>query len=465
MASQEYSYDVVKGFTFSAMLWGLVTILVGLLISSQLVYPELNLGPYLTFGRLRPLHINAGAIGFGIGAFTGGFYYVTQRLTGSSIAFPKLARFHLWLFNLAVVLAAVSLLIGMNTTKEYAELEWPLDIVVVIIWVIFLINIMATIFKRKQLHMYVSLWYIIATLFAVAILYVVNNLAIPVSWNKSYSIFAGVNDANVEWWYGHNAVGFIFTTPILAMFYYFFPKTVNLPIYSHRLSIVSFWSLVFAYLWTGAHHLIYTPVPDWIQTLAMAFTIFLIAPSWGSVINGYYTMNGNWDRMRSNYLVKFFIVGITFYGLQTVQGPTQGLRSISALVHYTDYVPGHVHMGTMGWVAMTLCASTYYMVSQMYKTEIFSVKLANLHFWLVLIGQLTYSITMWIAGIQQGAMWRETDPDGSLTYTFIETNLANVDLWNMRTMGGVIFLAGYLVFIYNIVMTVKKGKLAAQEVA
>ena len=465
MASQEYSYDVVKGFTFSAIFWGLIAILAGILISCQMVFPELNIGPYLTYGRLRPFHTNVGSLGFGIGLFTAGFYYVTQHLTGTALLFPKLAKVHLWLFNVAIALAGISLLIGMNSTREYAELEWPLDIVVVIIWVIFLVNIMAIILKRKNLHMYVSLWYIIATLFCVAILYVVNNLAIPVSWDKSYSLFAGVNDANVEWWYGHNVVAFIFTTPILPLFYYFFPKTVNLPIYSHRLSIVSFWSLIFAYLWTGAHHLIYTPVPDWIQTLAMVFTIFLIAPSWGSVINGYYTMNGNWDRMRSNYLVKFFIVGITFYGLQTVQGPTQGLRSLSALVHYTDYVPGHVHMGTMGWVALTLCASTYYMVSQMYKTPIYSVKLANLHFWLVLVGQLIYSITMWIAGIQQGAMWRATDPDGSLTYSFIEANLATVDLWNMRTIGGVIFFFGFVVFIYNIYMTVKVSKNSVQEVA
>ncbi len=465
MATQEYSYDVVKGFTFSAMLWGTVTILVGILIASQLVYPNLNFAPFLTFGRLRPLHTNAGAIGFGIGSFFGMFYYITQRLTGVSIPFPKLARAHLWLFNIAVVLAAVSLVAGMNTTKEYAELEWPLDVVVVILWVMFAINIFGMIFKRKNLYLYVSLWYIIATVIAVAVLYIINNLAIPVGLTKSYSIFSGVNDANVEWWYGHNAVGFIFTTPFLAIFYYFFPKTANLPIYSHRLSIVSFWSLIFAYLWTGAHHLIYTPVPDWIQTLAMAFTIFLIAPSWGSVINGYYTMGGNWDRMGNNYLIKFFILGITFYGLQTVQGPTQGLRSISSLIHYTDWVPGHVHMGTMGWVTMTICAATYYMIPQIYKTKIYSVALANTHFWLVLIGQLTYSVTMWITGIQQGAMWKATDPDGSLTYTFIETNLANIPFWQIRAIAGAIFLLGFLVFVFNVTMTVKQGRRLAKEVA
>jgi cytochrome c oxidase cbb3-type subunit 1 len=454
-SENSYSYDVVKGFTYSALLWGTVTVLLGILISLQLVYPNLNYAPFLTFGRLRPIHINAGAIGFGLGAIFALFYYMTQRLTRTRIIFPALAKVHLYLFNLAVVLAAVSLIIGMNTTKEYAELEWPLDIVVVIIWVMFAINILGTIYKRKEAQMYVSLWYIIATVVAVAVLYIVNNLAIPVGWNKSYSVFSGVNDANVQWWYGHNAVGFIFTTPILAMFYYFFPKGANLPIYSHRLSMLAFWSLIFAYLWTGAHHLVYTPVPDWIQTLAIAFTIFLIAPSWGSVINGYYTMGGNWDRMRSNYLIKFFILGITFYGLQTIQGPSQGLRTVSALVHYTDWVPGHVHMGTMGWVTMTICASIYYLIPKVYNTKLYSIKLANTHFWLVLTGQLLYSVTMWITGIQQGAMWRTTDPDGTLTYSFIESNLANTPFWLLRSGAGVIFLLGFLVFCYNVIMTVR----------
>lgn len=455
--ADSYSYDVVKGFTFSALLWGTVTVLLGILISLQMVYPNLNLAPFFTFGRLRPLHVNAGAIGFGIGAIFGLFYYMTQRLTRTKIVFPKLAKVQLYLFNLAVVLAAITLPAGMNSTREYAELEWPLDVVVAIIWVMFSINILATIYKRKEVQLYVSLWYIIATLFAVALLYVVNNLAIPADLFKSYSVFSGVNDANVEWWYGHNAVGFIFTTPILAMFYYFFPKAANLPIYSHRLSIAAFWSLIFAYLWTGTHHLVYSPIPDWIQTVAIAFTIFLIAPSWGSVINGYYTMGGNWNRMRSNYLVKFFILGITFYGLQTIQGPTQGLRTVSALVHYTDWVPGHVHMGTMGWVTMTICASIYYLIPKVYKTELYSIKLANTHFWFVLVGQLLYSITMWITGLQQGAMWRATDPDGSLTYNFIESNLANVPFWLTRSMSGVIFLIGFLIFCFNVIMTVKRA--------
>jgi cytochrome c oxidase cbb3-type subunit 1 len=295
----------------------------------------------------------------------------------------------------------------------------------------------------------------------VAVLYIVNNLSIPAGLFKSYHLYAGVNSANVEWWYGHNAVGFVFTTPILAMFYYFLPKSTGIPIYSHRLSIIAFWSLVFAYLWTGAHHLIYTPLPDWIQTLAIVFTIFLIAPSWGSVVNGYYTVGTDWDKMRTNYLTKFFILGITFYGLQTVQGPTQGLRVVSQLIHFTDWVPGHVHMGTMGWVTMTTAASIYYIIPKIYNTDIYSEKIANTHFWLVLIGQLIFSITMWITGIQQGALWKATNPDGSLKYTFMEVLAKNYPFWKLRTLGGVIFTVGMLFFIYNVYMTIRKGKALA----
>jgi cytochrome c oxidase cbb3-type subunit 1 len=307
--------------------------------------------------------------------------------------------------------------------------------------------------------MYVSLWFIIATVIAVAVLYLVNNLAMPAGLTKSYHVFAGVNSANVQWWYGHNAVGFVFTTPILAMFYYFLPKATGLPIYSHRLSIVAFWSLVFAYMWVGAHHLVYTPLPDWIQTLAIVFTLFLIAPSWGSVVNGFYTVGQDWSKMRSSYLTKFFLLGITFYGLQTVQGPTQALRVVSQLIHFTDWVPGHVHMGTMGWVAMTVCASIYYVVPKIYGTEIHSEKIANVHFWLVLVGQLLFSITMWITGIRQGWMWKATDAEGRLVYrNFVDTLAGNYPYWHTRTLAGIIFAAGMLLFVYNVLMTIRKGR-------
>jgi cytochrome c oxidase cbb3-type subunit 1 len=420
-----------------------------------------NFGEYFSFGRLRTIHTNVLAYGLGIGAEFGIFYYLTIRLTKRNLVLGKLARFHLWLFNVGMVLATFTLFIGMNQSLEYAEFEWPIDIAIVILWVIFTIVILANIFKRKEEHMYVSLWYIIATLIAVAILYIVNNLHIPATLTKSYHLFAGTNSANVEWWYGHNAVGFLFTTPILAMFYYFLPKATGLPLYSHRLSIISFWSLIFAYLWTGAHHLVYTPLPDWIQTLGIVFTIFLIAPSWGSVINGYFTVDADWGKMRTNYLTKFFVLGITFYGLQTIQGPSQGIRVISSLIHYTDWVPGHVHMGTMGWVTMIICASVYVIIPHIYKTEIFSEKVANIHFWLVLVGQLMFSITMWVTGIQQGAMWKMTNADGSLKYTFMETLVGNYPYWQMRTVAGVIFVVGMLFFVYNVFMTIRKGQAKA----
>jgi len=458
MNEYQYDYQTVKGFIVSCLFWGVIGLVIGLLISIQLWNPDFNFGEYLSFGRLRTFHTNVLAYGLGIGAEFGIFYYLVIRLTKRPLLFPKLARFHLWLFNVGITLAAWTLLMGYSQNLEYAEFEWPIDIAVVILWVIFAINVMGTIFKRKEEEMYISLWYIIATVVTVAILYIVNNLSIPATLFKSYHLFAGVNSANVQWWYGHNAVGFLFTTPILAMFYYFLPKSTGLPIYSHRLSIISFWSLIFAYLWTGAHHLVYTPLPDWIQTLGIAFTLFLIAPSWGSVVNGYFTVESDWSVMKNKYLTKFFIAGITFYGLQTIQGPSQGIRVISSLIHYTDWVPGHVHMGTMGWVTMVICASIYYIIPHIYKTEIYSVKLANIHFWIVLIGQLMFSITMWITGIQQGAMWKMTNPDGSLKYTFIETVTANYPYWQMRTIAGVIFVVGMLFFLYNIFMTIQKGK-------
>jgi cytochrome c oxidase cbb3-type subunit 1 len=461
-----YEWKPVKGFALSGVIWGAVSILIGLFISIQLWMPELNIPPYLTYGRLRAAHINGLLYGFVVAEIFALTYYMVQRLTKRPLMFPKLAMAQLYFFNVAVVLAALSLLLGYTQSKEYAELEWPLDIGVVILWVMFAVIVFATIIKRKEEQMYISLWYLIASIIAVAVLYLVNNMAIPVGFMKSYSVYAGVNDANVEWWYGHNAVGFIFTTPILAIFYYYLPKATGLPIYSHRLSIVAFWSLIFAYLWTGAHHLVYTPLPDWIQTVGIAFTMFMIAPSWGSVVNGYYTMGGNWDKMKTNYLTKFFILGITFYGLQTIQGPTQSLRAVSQLVHYTDWVPGHVHMGTMGWLAMTVGAAMYYTVPKIYKTELYSVKLVNVHFWLVLIGQLIFSITMWILGIQQGTMWKAISPeDGSLTYTFMESLLNNYPYWKMRTVGGVIFVVGMVVFAINIFMTVARAGKASEAEA
>ncbi|MFA5354960.1 MAG: cbb3-type cytochrome c oxidase subunit I [Thermodesulfovibrionales bacterium] len=461
----DYRFDnrTVMGFILSSIFWGVVGLVAGFWVSVQMWAPSWNIPELFTFGRLRVVHVNILAFGLVLGAIMGIFYYITMKLARRPLLFPKLARFTLYLFNIGIAAGTVTLLMGMTQSIEYAEFEWPLDIAVVILWVLFAVNLIGTILKRKEEQMYISLWYILATIVTIAVIYIVNNLSIPAGLFKSYHLFAGVNSANVEWWYGHNAVGSELTMAILAIFYYFLPKSTGLPIFSHRLSIISFWSLVFAYLWTGAHHLVYTPLPDWIQTLAIVFTLFLIAPSWGSVVNGYYTVGSDWTKMRTNYLTKFFILGITFYGLQTVQGPTQGLRVVSQLIHYTDWVPGHVHMGAMGFDAMVITAAVYYIVPKIYNTEIFSEKIANTHFWLALIGQLIYSITMWITGIQQGALMKAVTPDGSLKYSFMEVLVKNYPFWQMRTIGGTIFIVGLLLFVYNILMTMRKGDLAGSQ--
>lgn len=456
----DYQYDnqTVKLFIFSSIVWGVIGILAGVWVSIQMWNPAFQIPPYFTFGRLRVVHTNILAFGLVLGTLMGMFYYIAMRLCKIPLIFPKLARLTLYLFNIGIFLGLVTLLSGKTQALEYAEFEWPIDIAIVILWVIFAAVIFGTIIKRKEQQMYISLWFMIATIIVIAVIYVVNNLSIPVGLLKSYHLFAGLNSANVQWWYGHNAVGAELTMAVLALFYYFLPKSTGLPIYSHRLSIVAFWSLVFAYMWTGAHHLVYSPIPDWIQTTAIAFTLFLIAPSWGSVVNGYYTISSDWSKMRTNYLTKFFLLAIVFYGLQTLQGPIQGLRTVNQLVKYTDWVPGHVHMGVMGWDTLVLVAAIYYVIPKLYRTEIYSVKIANTHFWLVVIGQLIFSITMWVAGIQQGVMWQATSPDGSLMYTFSESVAASIPFWQMRTLGGIIFTVGMLFFIYNIYMTVRKAK-------
>jgi len=458
MQNQQYNTDIVKSFVHWSLLWGLVAVLVGVMASIQMTNPEFNLPPYLTFGRLRPVHTNAGLYGWGVGMIFATFFYIVQRLCKIRLWSDKLATFQLYLFNATIIAAAVTLLMGFTSSKEYHELEWPLDVMIVVLWVAFAINIIMTIMQRKEEQMYISLWYMLASIVGVAILYLVDSAAVPVTLFKSYSAYAGTNDANVHWWFGHNAVAMAFTAPPLAMFYYFLPKSTGVPIYSHRLSIIAFWSLIFMYLWTGAHHLLWTPVPDWIQTLAMAFSVMLIAPSWGSVINGYLSMKGQWHQMRENYLVKFLILGITFYGLQTLQGPMQAVRSFSAFIHYTDWVPAHIHMGTMGWVSMISFAGIYYLVPRLYGRQIYSVQLANLHFWLVLIGQLIWSFSLWIAGVMQAGMWTAMNPDGSLTYTFMETMVEMYPFWWARTIGGVIFLAGVLVFIINLFKSFRNGE-------
>lgn len=456
----KYAYDdaTVLGFTLSALVWGAIGLVIGLSMSLQYILPQLNLGSVFQFGRLRPMHTNILAYGLGIGMEQAVFFFMVTRLTKRQLFFPKMARAQLYLFNFIMILATVTLAMGLTQTNEYAEFEWPIDILVVIMWVMFTINILLTIIMRAEKYMYVSLWFIIATLITVAVLYIVNNLAIPTGLFKSYHLFAGANSANVQWWFGHNAVGFLFTTPILAALYYFLPKALGVPIYSHRLSIIAFWGIIFMYLWTGAHHLVYTPLPVWIQTLGIAMSMLLIIPSWGSVVNIFMTLLGQWSRVSSHYLTKFFLLGITFYGLQTIQGPTQALRSLSQLIHYTDYVVGHVHMGTMGWVTMILSASAYYFVPKMYGLpHVFSIKLANIHFWLVLVGQLIFTVSLWVSGFIQGFMWKAMNPDGTLTYLFGDSLVATYPYHVVSTIGGVIYIVGILVFVFNIIMTIAEG--------
>ena len=451
-------FKIVLGYFYSGLVWGVIGLLIGLLISAQMWDAAFNFGEYFSFGRLRIVHTNVLAYGLGLFTIMGLFYYIVIRLARRPLLFPKLAAVTMWIYNIVVLAGTVTLFMGLNQSLEYAEFEWPIDLGVVVVWVLFAANIIGTIVTRKEKQMYVSLWYIIATVVAIALLYIVNNLSLIATLGKSYHLFAGLNSANVEWWYGHNVVGFLFTMPILAIFYYFLPKSTGLPIYSHRLSIISFWSLIFMYMWTGAHHLVYTPLPDWLQTLGIVFTMILIAPSWGSVVNGYMTVEPAWSRLKTHYLTKFFVAGITFYGLQTLQGPSQGIRAVSALIHYTDWVPGHVHMGAMGWVVLTITAAMYYVVSKIYKVDVFSIKLANIHFWLVLVGQVMFSITMWITGIRQGLMWKTLNADGTLLYTFMDGLVGNYPYWQLRTVSGVIFVIGMLVFLYNFIMTVVKGE-------
>ncbi len=457
MGDYHYDNQTVRKFIYSSIFWGVLALIAGVWISILFWAPGLNGPGWLTYGRLRSFHVNVMAFGLVLGALIGIFYYITIRLTKRPLLFPKIARFTVYLFNLAIAVGGWGLLMGYTKSLAYNEFEWPASLLIVILWVLMAVVILGTIIKRKEEQMYISVWYIIATVVTLAVIYVVNNLVVPAGLFKSYPVFAGVNGANVEWWYGHNAVGSELTMATLALFYYFLPKSTGLPIYSHRLSIIAFWSLIFAYLWAGAHHLVYTPIPDWIQTVAIAMSIFLIAPSWGSVVNGFYTVREDWGRMRTHYLTKFFILGITFYGIQTVQGPTQALRVVSSLIHYTDWVVGHVHMGAMGWDALVITGAIYYIIPKIYDTEIYSEKIANTHFWLVLTGQIIYSITMWIAGIQEGAMQKAVNPDGTLKYTWDQIVAKDIPYWQFRTLGGVIFVAGMLFFVYNILMTVRKG--------
>lgn len=469
MAVETFNYDnkIVRNFAFATILWGAVGMLVGVLVAFQMFIPELNLGiQYTVFSRIRPLHTNAVIFAFvGNGIFMG-VYYSLQRLTKSRMFNDLLSKIHFWGWQLIIVSAAVTLPLGITMSKEYAELEWPIDIAIALIWVVFGINMIGTIMKRRERHMYVAIWFYIATFFTVAVLHIVNSIEIPVTFLKSYPVYAGVQDALVQWWYGHNAVAFFLTTPYLGLMYYFLPKAANRPVYSYRLSIVHFWSLIFLYIWAGPHHLLYQALPDWAQSLGTVFSIMLIAPSWGGMLNGLLTLRGAWDKVRESPILKFMVVAVTAYGMSTFEGPMMSLKNVNALSHFTDWTIGHVHIGALGWNGLLTFGILYWLVPRIYNTKLYSLKLANYHFWISTLGIIFYAVPLYWAGITQGLMWKEFTADGFLKYPlFLETVLQLVPMYLMRAIGGTMYFSGVFLLIYNIYKTAKSGKLIENEEA
>ena len=454
---ETFSYDdkVVKQFALATLVWGGVAFLIGLIAALQLANWKLNFGlQWITFGRLRPLHTNAAIFAFAGNAIFAGMYYSTQRLCKARMFSDTLSKVHFWGWQLIILSAAITLPLGYSQAKEYAELEWPIDLAITVVWIAFAVNFFGTLKKRRERHMYVALWFYIATIITVAVLHVVNSIEIPVSWFQSYPVYAGVQDALVQWWYGHNAVAFFLTTPFLGLMYYFIPKAAGRPVYSYRLSIVHFWSLVFIYIWAGPHHLLYTALPDWAQTLGMVFSVMLWAPSWGGMINGLLTLRGAWDRVRTEPVLKFMAAALTFYGMATFEGPLLSIKSVSSLGHYTDWIIAHVHGGALGWNGFLTFGMLYYLVPKLYKTKLYSNKLANIHFWMGTIGILLYIISMWTSGITQGLMLRAIDETGRLVYPdFVETVTRIVPLYWIRALGGTLFLASFLVMCWNLYKT------------
>jgi cytochrome c oxidase cbb3-type subunit I/II len=469
MAVETFYYDnkIVRKFGMATVIFGIVGMLVGLLVALQLAFPALNFGiEYTSFGRLRPLHTNAIIFAFVGNSIFMGVYYSLQRLLKARMFSDLLGNIHFWGWQLIILAAAITLPLGMTTGKEYAELEWPIDIAITLIWVVFGINMFGTILKRRERHLYVAIWFYIATWIAIALLHIVNSMEYPVSMTKSYSMYAGVQDALVQWWYGHNAVAFFLTTPILGLMYYFLPKAANRPVYSYRLSIVHFWSLVFLYIWAGPHHLLYTSLPDWAQSLGVAFSIMLIAPSWGGMINGLLTLRGAWDRVREEPVLKFFVVAITAYGMATFEGPMLSLKSVNAIAHFTDWIVAHVHVGGLGWNGFMAFGILYWLVPRLWQTKLYSTKLANAHFWIGTMGIVIYAVPMYIAGVVQGLMWKQFDSSGFLEHpNFLETVTQIVPMYMLRALGGLFYLVGALVMVWNLVMTIKQGTFLKEEKA
>lgn len=468
MEIQKFQYDnkIVKYFAYATMLWGIVGMLAGLLIALQLVFPVLNLElPYTSFGRARPIHTNAIIFAFvGNGIFMG-VYYSLQRLLKTRMFSDFLSKLHFWGWQLIIVLAAVTLILGKTTGKEYAELEWPIDILIALIWVIFGVNMFGTIIKRRERHLYVAIWFYIATFITVAMLHIVNSIEIPVSFWKSYSWYAGVQDALVQWWYGHNAVAFFLTTPYLGLMYYFLPKVANRPVYSYRLSIIHFWALIFIYIWAGPHHLLYTAVPDWAQSLGVVFSVMLIAPSWGGMINGLLTLRGAWDTVRDSVVLKFLVVAVTAYGMATFEGPMLSIKSVNAISHFTDWTIAHVHVGALGWNGFMTFGILYWLIPKMFNTKLYSMKLANFHFWIGTLGIVLYAVPMYWAGIMQSLMWKEFTPEGQLKWQFMDSVTKMAPFYAARAIGGTLFLIGAVVMVYNIMKTVKTGAFVPNEEA
>ena len=466
---ETFQYDdaIVRKFVLATVLWGVVGMLVGVLAAAQLAHWPLNMGlEWFTFGRIRPLHTNAVIFAFAGNAIFAGIYYSTQRLLKSRMWSDGLSKFHFWGWQAIIVSAAITLPLGITVSKEYAELEWPIDVAIAIVWVAWAINMFATLIKRREKHIYVAVWFYLATIITVAMLHIGNSLNLPVSLFKSYPIYAGVQDALVQWWYGHNAVAFFLTTPFLGLMYYFVPKAAERPVYSYRLSIIHFWSLIFIYIWAGPHHLLNTALPEWAQTLGVVFSIALIAPSWGGMINGLLTLRGAWDKLRTDPVLKFFVVGITFYGMSTFEGPMMSLRAVNGLSHYTDYIIGHVHGGALGWNGFITFGMIYWLAPRLWKVDMFSKKLMNLHFWIGTVGILLYVVSMYVSGITQGLMWRAFKPDGTLKYPiFMETVTQLIPFYWMRLVGGLLYVFGLLLLVYNLYKTIKASRAAEADLS
>ncbi|MBP8185778.1 MAG: cytochrome-c oxidase, cbb3-type subunit I [Pseudomonas sp.] len=462
-----YNYKVVRQFAIMTVIWGIVGMGLGVLIASQLVWPELNLDlPWASFGRLRPLHTNAVIFAFGGCALMATSLYVVQRTSQTRLISDGLASFVFWGWQAVIVLAAITLPMGFTSSKEYAELEWPIDILIAIVWVCYAILFFGTVVKRKVSHIYVGNWFFGGFILTVALLHIVNNLELPVSMFKSYSIYAGATDAMIQWWYGHNAVGFFLTAGFLGMMYYFVPKQAERPIYSYRLSIVHFWALITVYIWAGPHHLHYTALPDWAQSLGMAMSLILLAPSWGGMINGMMTLSGAWHKLRSDPILRFLVVSLAFYGMSTFEGPMMAIKTVNALSHYTDWTIGHVHAGALGWVAMISIGALYHLIPKIYgREQMHSIALINMHFWLATIGTVLYISALWVNGITQGLMWRAVNEDGTLTYSFVESVEASHAGYIVRAIGGAFFFAGMLLMAYNTWRTVRAAKPAEYEAA